>query len=570
MKKLLSYYLFFLFLPFLLLSQTASVYDFDNLTLGDINNQDGWHYSTSLSTANNGYNCPVIGTPLIPQIVNMPTVGEYISSNAIQLANGWQNQYVIISRLNNSNWSIPSIEHKQYLILSFDFKGGCWDSMLKLAYDENGDGNFGQNCGQLDPNEASIGLSWSTCGGNSDIFLHDATSQPIAQAVYSSNSWTRCMLVIDFYANNNQGSISVYSKNLETGSSWQEVSTMQKINCGFDNSSNQRENPKKLNGIILGHEANDITYFDNISFNIFNFKMNDTTICFKDSIMIGENLGDFNYKWNTNDTVPTIYVSDSGHYNLNIFKDNQLIITDTVKISFNEPIKLGDDTTLCESEIITIKLDSTYSNYIWNEGSNEHFLEITEEGSYHVKVNKNGCILNSDTINIKRVLNPIIITPFEDTLICDNAELKLYVEAKFHKNIEWFNFEKDTSISVFSGGIYWVKISNECGEVIDSIEVLSRNCECIDFIPNSFTPNNDKLNDTFGYYSNCEPILFYELKIFDRWGQLLFASKDYLKKWNGFYNNEVCKEGVYFYHLQKQNEFDNSIKTMSKTINIIQ
>ena len=39
-------------------SQQIAIYDFENLTLGNITNQDGWEYSTSLSTQNSGYNCP--------------------------------------------------------------------------------------------------------------------------------------------------------------------------------------------------------------------------------------------------------------------------------------------------------------------------------------------------------------------------------------------------------------------------------------------------------------------------------------------------------------------------------
>ena len=84
MKKLLFYSLFSLFFS-ISFSQEIAVYDLENLTLGDITSQDGWEFSTSLSTVNNGYQCPVtIGQPIVPYIQSMPNDGDYNSSKAIR------------------------------------------------------------------------------------------------------------------------------------------------------------------------------------------------------------------------------------------------------------------------------------------------------------------------------------------------------------------------------------------------------------------------------------------------------------------------------------------------------
>jgi gliding motility-associated-like protein len=61
------------------------------------------------------------------------------------------------------------------------------------------------------------------------------------------------------------------------------------------------------------------------------------------------------------------------------------------------------------------------------------------------------------------------------------------------------------------------------------------------FIPNSFTPNDDGLNDFFIPKFSYEPE-YYLLRIFNRWGELIFESTDYNKAWlgdansNGYYN----------------------------------
>lgn len=162
MKKLLFYSLFSLSFS-ISFSQEIAVYDFENLTLGDITGQDGWEFSTSLSTVNNGYQCPItIGQPIVPYIQSMPNEGDYSSSKAIRSGAGWGSQHLILSRVNDASWSFPSFQNKQYLVLSFDVIHCHWGSMFRLAYDQNNDGNFGQNCGQADPNEAGFGLSYST------------------------------------------------------------------------------------------------------------------------------------------------------------------------------------------------------------------------------------------------------------------------------------------------------------------------------------------------------------------------------------------------------------------------
>ena len=54
------------------------------------------------------------------------------------------------------------------------------------------------------------------------------------------------------------------------------------------------------------------------------------------------------------------------------------------------------------------------------------------------------------------------------------------------------------------------------------------------FVPTAFTPNNDGLNDIFipltsGVYS-------FEMKIFNRWGELVFLSNNKNIGWNGSSN----------------------------------
>ncbi len=65
-------------------------------------------------------------------------------------------------------------------------------------------------------------------------------------------------------------------------------------------------------------------------------------------------------------------------------------------------------------------------------------------------------------------------------------------------------------------------------------------------IPNAFSPNGDGMNDIFRPIYD-ELILGAELKVYNRWGELLFESTDRNTYWDGMYQDEVVPVGVYAY-----------------------
>lgn len=69
-------------------------------------------------------------------------------------------------------------------------------------------------------------------------------------------------------------------------------------------------------------------------------------------------------------------------------------------------------------------------------------------------------------------------------------------------------------------------------------------------IPNVFTPNGDGFNDyLFPYPESLAAIESIDLKIFNRWGKVVYETNDPMINWDGknFRNGIECAEGVYFY-----------------------
>lgn len=72
--------------------------------------------------------------------------------------------------------------------------------------------------------------------------------------------------------------------------------------------------------------------------------------------------------------------------------------------------------------------------------------------------------------------------------------------------------------------------------------------ECKLVAPNAFTPNDDGVNDFFylNVTGTCE-VLKFEIKIFDRWGRLVFQGDEATDQWDGTYDGRQLKEGVYLW-----------------------
>jgi gliding motility-associated-like protein len=70
-------------------------------------------------------------------------------------------------------------------------------------------------------------------------------------------------------------------------------------------------------------------------------------------------------------------------------------------------------------------------------------------------------------------------------------------------------------------------------------------------IPNVFSPNGDGVNDLFGVSFGADlEVVAMTGTIYDRWGNLVYSSKESPFQWNGFYAGELVMPGVYAYIIQ--------------------
>ena len=117
-------------------------------------------------------------------------------------------------------------------------------------------------------------------------------------------------------------------------------------------------------------------------------------------------------------------------------------------------------------------------------------------------------------------------------------------------------------------GTYLVKLIaiNQFGcvdSVTMNITLLKGN---VLFIPNSFTPNEDNLNDIF--LPIMEGIDQYNLIIFNRWGENLFETTDQAQGWNGKHKTITVQQGIYIYRITTKNK-SGEVNEITGHINLI-
>jgi gliding motility-associated-like protein len=83
------------------------------------------------------------------------------------------------------------------------------------------------------------------------------------------------------------------------------------------------------------------------------------------------------------------------------------------------------------------------------------------------------------------------------------------------------------------------------GVAYDTVHITVYDCDTL-YIPNSFTPNGDFINDCFEIVNPGN--LLYRIKIWNRWGSLVFEGNE-SSCWDGSFQSTGLQQGVYMYQI---------------------
>ena len=105
--------------------------------------------------------------------------------------------------------------------------------------------------------------------------------------------------------------------------------------------------------------------------------------------------------------------------------------------------------------------------------------------------------------------------------------------------------------------MYTVTVTDDCGQSVSQEITVDPQCAIV--VPNVFSPNGDGQNDVFF----IEGILASKstVRIFNRWGQVVYESSNYRNNWNG----GDLPDGTYFYEVKA----DRDPKPYTGTVTIL-
>ncbi len=153
-----------------------------------------------------------------------------------------------------------------------------------------------------------------------------------------------------------------------------------------------------------------------------------------------------------------------------------------------------------------------------------------------------------------------------------NIDEQIFISAKSTGNITWIGDNiicrncAQTQIQPRRDACYIAEAVNEFGCKASDKVCIEVTTNWGIFIPNSFTPNGDKLNDVFSIYGNS--LLSVNMYIYDRWGTLLFTSDNIEQQWDGTYKNVPCEQGVYNYKVIYKG-VDNKVNEKTGSITLL-
>lgn len=291
------------------------------------------------------------------------------------------------------------------------------------------------------------------------------------------------------------------------------------------------------------------------------------------------------YHWNNGSTSGAQLTNlKAGFYFITVTDFNQCTDTTSVlvdsfivhsEIEYQTPALCGDD-----DGTIGIKTEGGSGTYIydWFQITDYNYNQASHlaPGHYLVTIQDGLCI---DTIPFTITEIPKPIACFEgisNNELLTNQRIFLQNCSESATYYEW-KFD-DMMLSNVENPVY---IFQEPGiHVIQLTAINDYNCKdsvaqivrisesSLIYIPNSFTPNNDGLNDIFipsFYFVNTDG---YSMKIFNRWGEQIFVSNDISVGWDGTYNNTIAPSGTYTYTILFQNLFGQPFRKVG-TVHVI-
>lgn len=243
----------------------------------------------------------------------------------------------------------------------------------------------------------------------------------------------------------------------------------------------------------------------------------------------------------------------------------------TYHVEVRQMVELeGTDAAICEGESVKLKVSGSQNEYKWFPSTGlscddcPNPIASPQYTTTYI-VSSIGCmdqeIETEITVEVKDVPEletggDLTVAPGQSVLLSAYSPTKL-------NEISWITPKEELcehcpEVSVTPDperkeSTYFAKLTSDDGCVAQDTVTVSFRYDCIDdefFIPNMITPNGDGVNDFFYIEEPSEDVNMRWLRIYNRWGELVFNTTDFSEHWDGKHRGEALNPGVYVYYLE--------------------
>jgi gliding motility-associated-like protein len=229
-------------------------------------------------------------------------------------------------------------------------------------------------------------------------------------------------------------------------------------------------------------------------------------------------------------------------------------------------LAFSDSILDCFVDSIVIAATGNGVAYQWGNGLGSiDSIVISTPGNYSVTATGvNGCSSSAQLDIIEDRFQPdSVFTYFPQIVMDDDAIVELDGPSVSGVVYTWYlndslvveSDDLTLQLPTFHAGDFEICLAANYTDLCKSsyceIITIHESLQC--YIPNTFTPDQDNVNEGFKpSFSNVALLEHYSMSIFDRWGECIFRSNDPNQSWDGRYldGEYFVPDGAYYFEVQ--------------------
>ncbi|MEO1435317.1 MAG: gliding motility-associated C-terminal domain-containing protein, partial [Bacteroidota bacterium] len=285
---------------------------------------------------------------------------------------------------------------------------------------------------------------------------------------------------------------------------------------------------------------------------------------------------DYDLVWSNGDFGPVIFNLEAGTYEVTITDLNGCILIEDVEVGQPDPIVIASSsiTNICNGDsngsitVDTANIMGGTEPFIFSLDGENYQTDPTfpglPSGNYSVFVQDiNGCEAMT-TVFVEEP--PAIIASLGveaiDIDLGDSTQLSTIVDLDGPFTYSWsppINLScldcPDPFVRPFEPTVYTVTVTDTLGCSGTAEVLVNVDNERDVYIPNAFTPNDDGTNDVFMIFSDAGVANIESLRIYDRWGELVYQAQNFLPNdptfgWDGRFRGQMMNPAVFVYYAE--------------------